>query len=291
MPEAQVIDTELNEAQELNLLATDTPKQEPSDTKAPVLETAPQCAGCHRRGIELALMENGKRYCERCAQEVERLMGIGPLFPSAAHKTASGSSPSKAALADALSATEGKGTLPSVSHETATPPLKLPDPKAPALTEAEQAAAHAEMLVSVARTNREAADLTHIGVLRPAIKQAAAINEQTEKPEEQPLMERVKRQITTPDAPDAPAGVQPPPPPSAAAPSPAASAAAAAPPPPTPAPAAPTDFIGALSAEQERLQRQREELEARFHADIAVIDERLLHVESLIGNERTAAAS
>jgi len=51
------------------------------------------------------------------------------------------------------------------------------------------------------------------------------------------------------------------------------------------------DFIGALSVEQGRLRQQREDLEARFHADIAVIDERLLHVESLIGNERAAAAS
>jgi hypothetical protein len=34
--------------------------------------------------IGLTLLENGKRYCERCAQEVERLMGIGPLVPSAA---------------------------------------------------------------------------------------------------------------------------------------------------------------------------------------------------------------
>jgi hypothetical protein len=49
-------------------------------------EPAPQCAGCHRRGIELTLLENGKRYCARCAAEVERLMGIGPLFPSDADR-------------------------------------------------------------------------------------------------------------------------------------------------------------------------------------------------------------
>ena len=55
--------------------------------------------------------------------------------------------------------------------------------------------------------------------------------------------------------------------------------------------AAPSDLLGALNAERSRLLDQRELLEARFRAETEAIDERLGHVESLLGHHAEAAAS
>ena len=60
----------------------------------------------------------------------------------------------------------------------------------------------------------------------------------------------------------------------------------------TPAASAPpSDLLGALSAERSRLLDQRELLEVRFRAETEAIDGRLVHVESLLGDQRESLAS
>jgi hypothetical protein len=55
--------------------------------------------------------------------------------------------------------------------------------------------------------------------------------------------------------------------------------------------APPSDLLGALSAERARLLDQRELLEARFRAETEAIDERLAHVQSLLGDQQDSIAS
>jgi hypothetical protein len=114
----------------------------------------------------------------------------------------------------------------------------------------------------VAGANHDAASSSNSQIPRPTASQPTAA-------EEPPLMERVQEQ-TRPTRLETP--------------SPAPS--------PAPAPAAPaSDLASVLAAERARLLDQRELLEARFRNDVEAIDERLLHVESLLSDERVALAS
>ncbi len=53
----------------------------------------------------------------------------------------------------------------------------------------------------------------------------------------------------------------------------------------------PSDLQGVLGAERSRLLDQRAAIEARFRADVEAIDDRLSHVESLLGDGRQSLAS
>lgn len=335
---------------DLDEVETTTEDDEPDHASNP--EPAPQCAGCHRRGIGLTLLENGKRYCDRCAHEVERLMGIGPLFASADGNASDDSAEADVAI-DALASIEdlldqtAEAELASVtaagddgeSHEpssegpiiedtltqvaagtpsptgpesradaTADEPLEFPveasdkdesevlktassrvaefdstvrpDQSAPAAdtTElpgtsdsppppvADEAAEESieeaaeettddlaeptpDLTMVVAGANHEAAESANSLIPRPKM---TSVN----TAEEPPLMERVQEQ-TRPTRVEATAPAAPP----------------------------PADLLGALSAERARLLDQRELLEARFRSETGALDERLLHVESLLGDQ------
>lgn len=318
--EEQVADAELDEAVE-----TPDDAEDDRDDRKVVLEAAPQCAGCHRRGIELTLLENGKRYCVRCAQEVERLMGIGPLFPGAenltidhsAHSsdevedeepseteaTAADSTPMAADVAsspepeaepsaetddteDAADAEAAPARTADVTSEVepivaeaASDPDPDPDPESsvsePAVEEPVAATSHEpaddleadgaaafDLTKRVADANHEAAAASNSLMPRPAAPITKTATSTT-TPEETPLMERVEEQTR-------PVRLE-------------ATATTAAPP--------PSDLLGALSAERARLLDQRELLEVRFRAETEAIDERLVHVESLLGDQRESLAS
>jgi hypothetical protein len=340
MSEEQVANPEIDEAK------VSTHKGTPTTASESPPDPAPQCAGCHRRGIELTLLENGKRYCERCAQEVERLMGIGPLFPgvngdagepvdqdsldelldAAAEaelaSVAASSEPAPSAAADeneepaitppqvtasattaavarpdaaqpeaapdssdvaatAVSTVEPAGedsaTLGEAVAEAVVEAVEVPEepaaatdvtPVAPIVTETVQTAptdgvspeseyaSAAKISTLIARANHEAAESASSLIPKP---KATRVNES----EEPPVMERVQEQTR-------PVRIE-------------ASASAVAPP--------PSDLLGALSAERARLLDQRELLEARFRAETEAIDQRLTHVESLLGDQQESIAS
>jgi hypothetical protein len=332
--ENQVVDAEL----EATEAAPETAEDQDSD-RPTLAETAPQCAGCHRRGIELTLLENGKRYCDRCAHEVERLMGIGPLFAAAEgsagehpadddlssdlHDETPPIAPAAALIATLVDdGTEDSGAadkgpdeetpgdevpyapLAEVIAEESAPvhvPTAIvtaavevePEPEAEAsatptpIMATETVAPTTELDVEsrgappsddaperftgldavVAGANHDAANSSNPHIPRPTASQMNAV-------EEPPLMERVQEQTrpTPLEVPSAAPAVSPAPPPAVAA-----------------APA--SDLAGVLAAERARLLDQRELLEARFRIDVEAIDERLLHVESLLSDERTALAS
>lgn len=342
MTEEQVVDADLDDIE----LATDSDDDDERGS-ATATEAAPQCAGCHRRGIGLTLLENGKRYCERCAQEVERLMGIGPLFPSAAeladdpehdhdHDDASEILEPEPAVAEQPEAAEDLSAEESdegddsaaalaaepvaavepavdderdevlddddVTSETAEPEpvvVEQPEGAAPAIpTDADAAGPDEETLVSevsgdddnaasdaepiasevtaelqaepipeqrsdadlkqlIADTNHEAANSTSSLIPRPTTRMNADEAEETEP------MERVESQVRPVPLNDASPTSGPP----------------------------PTDLQGVLGAERSRLLDQRAAIEARFRADVEAIDDRLVHVESLLGDGRQALAS
>lgn len=276
-----MIEAELDEARATAVA------EEPDDHATVAPDLAPQCAGCHRRGIELTLLENGKRYCVRCAQEVERLMGIGPLFPTDGesgyptdddHEHAADDE-----VADAVAAREPSEVIERAPPTVVTPPpavvaavpietapielvaeqesaatleplrpLTLPTPRE-MIAQAPPVATTSDDAADVAASNREAANSSHPLIPRPPTISPSA-------PEEPPVMERVQEQTR-------PARVE------------------------TAAPPSQSGLAGALAAERARLRDQRELIEARFRAEVQAIDERLVHVESLLGDERTALAS
>lgn len=59
----------------------------------------------------------------------------------------------------------------------------------------------------------------------------------------------------------------------------------------TPLPAADVSLHGVLAAERARLLEQRSSIERQFRADVESIDDRLAHVESLLGDQPDARAS
>ncbi len=311
----------------------EAPIEDDEPDRAATPDPAPQCAGCHRRGIELTLLENGKRYCERCAQEVERLMGIGPLFPTAEDRdaledpagetaepvTATESEPADTPTASDETATEDEAAsdtpvgeasaeevhdtavdepsddttedspadgptevaevavaeqsepdVPSSEEsdadqpETATPAATVSEPaeaedETPDTASEEPAAVEPDpkpdLSIVIAGANHEAANSSNPLIPRPETTSVST-------PEEPPLMERVQEQTR-------PARAE-------------AATSVAAP---------PSDLLGALAAERSRLLDQRELLEARFRAETSAIDERLLHVESLLGDQSESIAS
>jgi hypothetical protein len=360
--DGQVIDAEVDESE-----ATDTldSSERGSDESPAKFEAAPQCAGCHRRGVSLSLLENGKRYCDRCAQEVERLMGIGPLFPTAqtlpthdAHEAHDGGahddhehsdnhhyshddghdgaveaheepeyelghepdehdqydqyderdvdfgeteSADEAEIVAEAPDLDGAGqdgadlaeddaeepTAIAEAEAAASAPVNEPEPASEAAHElaeapaAEAAAVESEPAASgeppsagdearrslqelaskVGQQNQEAAEAVHPLIPKPTTVSAEPL-------EEHALMERVEEQIRPPAT-------------EAAQPTPAAQ----------PAASGGNELVAALAAERDRLLDQRRALEARFRADVEAIDDRLVHVESLLGSQGVAIAS
>ena len=112
----------------------------------------------------------------------------------------------------------------------------------------------------VARANREAVEATNALIPKP---KPTLITPNAS--EESQLMERVQEQTR-------PARIETAPPSSSAQ-------------------SPPLDLQGVLSAERARLHEQREALEAQFKADVQAIDDRLVHVESLLSGEQGALAS
>ena len=287
-----------------DLELADDATEAPSERKREA-DPAPQCAGCHRRGVELTLLENGKRYCDRCAQEVERLMGIGPLPLGAddgAGQSAPDHEPQTAAVSadipasddddddDADHSDDDDDSSPETSARSIVSedqpsnedPQVGPEPEAHAeltsgatadpaqsgLIDPAEAAVDdpkpvgssaADLAAIVAASNHEAAESTSSLISRP-VSITATTEPTGNAPEEPPVMERVEEQTR-------PVRLEP------------------------PAVTAPTDLLGALSAERARLLEQRELLEARFRSDTEAIDERLSHVESLLGDQQDAAAA
>lgn len=256
--------------------STDLESSDHTHTTVRATDPAPQCAGCHRRGIELTLLENGKRYCERCADEVERLMGIGPLFPAASGPLRDSRSASAASDTGDSRASNGKtSTTPLESAELSevsegsevsevarpdrqeeAPPDRPPDPANEAddpVDESSDAKMSVDIATVVARSNREALEAATARSITPTTTSDEAV-------EERELMQRVEDQ--SPPAIVVSSSSSP-----------------------------PGDLTGLLAAEQARLLEQRAVIEAQFRADLDAIDERLVHVESLLGDDRQSLAS
>jgi hypothetical protein len=115
----------------------------------------------------------------------------------------------------------------------------------------------ADLKQLIADTNHEAASSTSSLIPRPTTRMNADEAEETEP------MERVDTQARPVPLNDASPGSGPP----------------------------PTDLQGVLGAERSRLLDQRAAIEARFRADVEAIDDRLVHVESLLGDGRQSLAS
>ena len=288
--EARELDSGLEHADEPEDRSSSDHEHHTTTAKDP----APQCAGCHRRGIELTLLENGKRYCERCAREVERLMGIGPLFPGAEGAIGAGRSADSRRSKEGSakeSPTKPRGTRvqASVATERPRPAPQLEqtnhqstqpaeEPAEELTDEATQAEGQTDIAADVARANQEAVE----SAANRLITKPTTTSDEDAAEERQP-MERVQEQPqpTRLEAPPASAVAAA----SAASPPPADLAAAPAASPP------PADLAAVLAAEQTRLHEERAAIETRFRADLDAIDQRLVHVESLLGKGPDSLAS